>query len=188
MKPATKLARVFTSLADSGKATDNVAAGILAIVAEEKVKDVAGFDPLVRAAYSANGWNPRPGRPTEETAGLEMVPSTVRTYVTTIRRAFRFSVPVDKMKTFYDLRKALKSAKPSATRTAALPAAVREHFAGVDMPTPTDVNGALVHDVGALLVNLPKSELPLFEKQLRALVEKYLPSAKFPLEEKKRVA
>ena len=192
MKIETKLARLFTTLADAGKSTDNVASGILAIVAEAAVKDVEGFDPLVRAAYAANGWNPRPGRPTEETKNLEMVPSTVRTYVTTVRRAFRFGVPVAKMKSFYELRKALKKAKPPSRGATVVPAAVREHFAGVEIGVPMDVNGALVHDVGVLLVNLPKSHQTLFEKQLQALVIKYLPlarlqSAKLPQEQEQGV-
>jgi hypothetical protein len=79
-----------------------------------------------------------------------------------------------------------------------VPAAVRENFTGVDIALPTDVNGALIHDVGAVYANLPKVHQTLFEKQLRALIIKYVPlarlqSAKLPQEdeegaEKKRVA
>src|SRR5690348_2811284 len=111
MKTETKLARVFTTIAEHGKSTDNVAAGILAIVSEAGIKDAESFDPLVRAAYAANGWNPRPGRPTEETKDLEMVPPTVRTYVTAIRRAFRRGIDVSRLKNFYELRKTIRSTK-----------------------------------------------------------------------------
>lgn len=178
MRLETKLARVFTSLADAGKSTDSVAAGILAIVAEAKAKDVAAFDPLVRAAYTANGWNPRPGRPTDDNKGLDPVPPTVRTYVTAVRRAFRFGVNVAKCETFYDLRKALRKARPSASRSLVLPSAVAGHFVGVDFAaTPKDVNGALIHDVGVVLTTLPKPMQALFEKQLKRLVTQYLPHA-----------
>lgn len=175
IRPETRLARVFSSLAEAGKSTDSVAAGILAIVSDAGVQDVKTFDPLVRAAYTANGWNPRPGRPTEDTKGLDPVPPTVRTYVTTVRRAFRFGVPVAKMKSFYDLRKALREARPSVSKPQALPLAVREQFAGVAIAPTDDPNGALVHDLGIIYANLPKAHLAVFENQLRQLVKKYLP-------------
>lgn len=190
-RPEKRLAQVFTNLAEAGKSTDSVASGILTIVADARVRDVAAFDPLVRAAYAANGWNPRPGRPTEETANLDSVPATVRTYVTAVRRAFRFGVPVARCKTFYELRKLLREARPSP-RPLAVPAAVRENFTGVDLASPNDVNGALIHDVGAVYANLPKEHQRLFEKQLQQLVVKYLPLARLqsamlpaPTEEKK---
>lgn len=177
MKAETKLARVFATLAESGKSTDNVAAGILAIVSDSGIEDVEAFDPLVRAAYQANGWNPKPGRPSEETATLNIVPPTVRTYVTTVRRAFRRGIDVAKIKTIYDLRKAIRQTKvyePSR----AIPKAVQENFAGVNLSVVNDVNGALIHDVGAVYANLPKPHQTLFERQLRQLVTKYLPLAR----------
>lgn len=177
MKLETKLARVFATLAESGKSTDNVAAGILAIVSESDISTVEDFDPLVRAAYAANGWNPKPGRPTEETANLNVVPPTVRTYVTTVRRAFRRGIDVAKVKTIYDLRKAIRQTKVHET-SRAIPKAVQENFAGVNLSLVDDVNGALVHDVGAVYANLPKQHQALFERQLRQLVTKYLPLAR----------
>jgi hypothetical protein len=177
LKIETKLARVFTTLAESGKSTDNVAKGILDIVKEAGVKDAPSFDPLVRAAYAANGWNPRPGRPTEETAKLEMVPATVRTYVTAVRRALRRGINVAKLETFYELRKAIRKTKVRDTAPA-VPKAVQEKFAGVDLETVNDVNGSLIHDVGAIYANLPKQHQSMFERQLSALVAKYLPLAR----------
>lgn len=188
MRVETKLARVFTNLAESGKSTDNVAAGILAIVAEAGVKDIEAFDPMVRAAYAANGWNPRPGRPTAETTDLESVPGTVRTYVTAVRRALRRGIDVAKMKTFYDLRKALRTTKVREV-SSSIPKAVQEQFIGVDISTVEDVNGALIHDVGAIYANLPAAHRTLFEKQLQQLVARYLPLARLlsakPLENAK---
>ena len=178
MKVETKLARVFATLAESGKSTDTVAAGILAIVSESGIKDVEGFDPLVRAAYQANGWNPKPGRPTEETSHLDVVPATVRTYVTTVRRAFRRGIDVAKIKTVYDLRKAIRQTKVLDASPRAIPKAVQENFAGVNLSLVHDVNGALIHDVGAVYANLPKPHQTLFERQLRQLVTKYLPLAR----------
>lgn len=191
MKPEIKLARIFATLEDSGKKTDSVAAGILTIVAEAGVRDLDSFNPLVTTAYAENGWNPRPGRPTKGTEGLDMVPATVRTYVTAIRRAFRRGINVGAMKTFYDLRKALHDNKTARKRASLrdVPKAVQEHFEGVEIDATGDVNGALIHDVGVVYARLPKQHQNMFERQLQALVSKYLPLARVRItESEKKVA
>lgn len=181
MRPETKLARVFTELVDGGKRLDTVAGGILAIVAEAKVRSVEQFNPLVSAAYDANGWNPRPGRPTAETKGKEEVPGTVRTYVTTIRRAFRRGIDVSRMRTFYELRQAIRKTKAVRRPLAGLRGldkAVKDDFAGVSMEAVDDLNGALVHDIGVVYARLPDEHRTLFERQLQQLMTRYLPLVK----------
>lgn len=178
MKSETKLARIFATLEDSGKKTDSVAAGILAIVAEAGVQDLESFNPLVETAYTENGWNPRAGRPTKDTEALEMVPATVRTYVTAVRRAFRRGIDVARMKSFYELRKAIRERPLRQRAPKGVPKAIKEQFVGVDIKIGDDVNGALMHDVGFIYANLPRAQQALFERQLQQLLTKYLPLAK----------
>lgn len=179
MRPETKLARVFSELVDGGKKLDSVAADILAIVAEARVRTVDAFNPLVSAAYQQNGWNPRAGRPSADTKGLGEVPGTVRTYVTTIRRALRRGIDVSKMETFYELRQALRKAKgrSSSASMRGLDEETRSNFEGVGIDATNDLNGALIHDVGVIYARLPKSHRTLFERQLQHLVSRYLPLA-----------
>ena len=157
MRPETKLARVFTELVDGGKRLDSVASGILAIVAEAKVRAVEEFNPIVSAAYEANGWNPRPGRPSAETKGMEEVPGSVRTYVTTVRRAFRRGINVAGCRTFYELRKALRGTK-ARKRSAfkGLDKSAQVNFQGVEIQSDIDFNGAIIHDIGVLYARLTK--------------------------------
>ena len=188
MRPETKLARVFSDLVDGGQKLDNVAAGILAIVAEAKVRTVENFNPLVSAAYEANGWNPRPGRPSAETKDMGEVPGTVRTYVTTIRRAFRRGIDVAKMKTFYELRQAVRKTKTSrrSLGVRGLDDEAKGNFTGVGIDTSRDLNGALIHDVGVIYAKLPKAHRLLYERQLQQLVSRYLPLAQgLPIVEQK---
>lgn len=186
MKLETKLARVFTALAESEQKTDTVASGILGIVAEAGVRDVESFNPLVVAAYTANGWNPQAGRPVAGAQKLEPVPATVRTYVTAIRRAFRRGIDVAKVKTFYELRKALRN-RPAATQVR-VPKEVRDNLAGVRLADSNGLNGALIHDVGAVYATLPKEHRGLFERQLQQLVSKYLPLARINRPEESKAA
>lgn len=158
MRPETKLARIFTDLEDGGKRQDSVAAGILAIVAEEKVRTANHFNTIVSAAYQANGWNSRAGRPSVG-SNLKEVPGTVRTYVTTVRRALMRGINVASCKTFYELRERIRATK------------VRTAFCGLE-----EGDSDLGHDVSIVCANLPKQKKAVFEKKLRSLLEEFAPS------------
>jgi hypothetical protein len=159
MTPEAKLARVFTALAESSdEESDAVAAGILAIVAEGGVRDLESFNALVAAAYLENGWTD-PTRRTAGAAKLKPVPAKVLRYDVAIRRAFLSDIDVAAMKTFYDLRKAA------------------ETFS-VNLAAANDINRSLIYDVGAVYASLPKQHQPLFELQLKRLVELYVPLAR----------
>lgn len=182
MKIETRLARAFATVATCEQQMDTLAGGILAIVVEAKVRDLEAFDPLVRAAYAANGWNASPGRPSASSEAAD-VPGTVRTYVTTVRRAFRLGIPVAGAKSFSNLRnlirKHLEKKRPKRrTSMRGVPEKVKLNFVGVELASANDVNGALIHDVGAVYAHLPAGQRNLFERQLRQLVERYLPHAK----------
>ncbi len=178
MRPETKLARVFTDLAEDSKKLDSVAAGILAIVAEAKVRTAEQFNPLVSAAYEANGWNPRPGRPTAEAKGRQDVPGTVRTYVTAVRRALRRNINVSACRTFYELRKKIRETKVRQSLGSAprgLTEEAKNNIRGVNFEAPDDFNGAFVHDLGVVYTRLPRELQVAFERELRPVLYKYLP-------------
>lgn len=128
MKTETKLARVFHALGEQEKRTETTAAAVLTIVKSAKINTVEEFDPVVYAAYEANGWNARPGRPAGDAEPKDDVPSTVRTYVTWLRTALREGLNLKRFGTFYELREAVRAkhaaqaAPRPATRTEVIPA------------------------------------------------------------------
>jgi hypothetical protein len=179
MKIETKLARVLRDLATSHR-LDSTAGEILAIIKVGGIRTTQRWDSLVRAAYTANGWHPSPGRPSAGAKGKkkERVPATVRTYVSAIRRAIRAGLPVAKYKSFTALRAALAQ-RPGAARTAepALPRSVKQSFVGVPLAAPRELNGSLFHDLGAVYIMLPPEHRDVLGRQLARLLQKYLPLA-----------
>jgi hypothetical protein len=184
MKTETKLARVLSDLATTHGKLDSTAGEILTIIKSEGVRGVKRWDDLVRAAYTANGWHPSPGRPNAAAAkdakgkAKERVPATVRTYVSTVRRAIRAGLVVTKYRSFTALRADLaKRTEPAVAAEPALPRAVRQSFVGVSVAEPRQPNGALFHDLGAVYILLPAEHRDVFKRQLARLLQKYMPLA-----------
>ena len=144
--------------------------------------DLQGVPAPVRAAYTANGWHPSPGRPNAAAANSkekkERVPATVRTYVSAVRRAIRAGLVVTKYRSFTALRADLaKHTDQAGTTEPALPRAVRQSFVGVSVAEPRQPNGALFHDLGAVYILLPAEHRDVFKRQLARLLQKYMPLA-----------
>lgn len=194
LKLETKFARAFSAIAAGEKALESTAASILSIIKAEKITDVKVFDTAVSAAYEANGWHTKPGRPTITASGNSNVPSTVRTYVSWVRAAFKAGLRMSRFETFQDLRKALakKTGKKSATggRAAAngvkIPDAIAESFRGVKI-TEDQPNGGLFHDLALVYLKLDENERGLYGRQLNQLLGQYRAHA-FPAKEKTRRA
>ena len=179
MKIEIKLARAFRTVAGQEQQLESAASAVLAIVRGAGKLTVSKFDKLVSAAYAANGWNARAGRPANGEAKKNAVPGTVRTYVTTIRRAMRSKLSVGTFKTFTALRTALEAKKGRGNKRAKdnvlrLPAPVAAQFEGVDVAGKMP-NGALFHDLGVLYARLPGEHQSLFERQVKRIMAKYAP-------------
>lgn len=192
MKIESKLARAFRAVATSGEQLETTASAILAIVKSAKALTVARFDKLVEAAYEANGWNTRPGRPSAGEEPKGEVPGTVRTYVTIVRRAMRERIKVAKFPTFTALRTELEAKEGGARarpgrggkkrgrnghNVLRLPAPVAQSFVDVEIEKP-ELNGAVFHDLGVVYAKLPTEHQSMLGRQLNKLLHKYLPLAK----------
>lgn len=184
MKVEQKLARAFQALAEQGDAMDSTASQILGIVKGARALNEERFDRMVEAAYTAAGWNATPGRPKQGEEPKGTVPDTVRTYVTTIRRALRLGMKAGRYATFTALRTALeKKARPKPARPArknghtvsALPPAVKQDFIGIEIDKPGESNGALFHDLSATFIRLPEKARTEMGRKLNALLHEYLP-------------
>jgi hypothetical protein len=175
LKVETQLARVFASVADSEQSLETTAAGILSIVKDNKINTVDRWDEAVGAAYAANGWNTRAGRPNGDETPKQPVPATVSSYVALVRTALRAKMRVAKYDTFTSLRVALakrngrtdhrgngKSTAPGGRLN--LKGPVAESFVDVDIQK-AEPNGALFHDLAVVYAKLP----------LPRLLHKYMP-------------
>lgn len=181
MKPETKLARVLGAISAADQRTESTAAGIFAIITNAKVTTARGWDKLVRAAYAANGWNTRAGRPAAGDAPKKSaVPNTVRTYVTIVRQALRSHMRLSKYRTFTALRNALEAKqgrsrggrRSGGAQILRLPAPIAASFAGVEIQKESP-NGALFHDLGVVYAKLPEAHRSLLGRQLNQLLTKY---------------
>jgi hypothetical protein len=207
MKTENKLAKVFKDLASQEHTLDSIAGRVLSIVKDVRGLNEEKFDALVREAYEANGWNIRPGRPENGAEPRADVPSTVRTYVTVIRRSLRLGLKVARYNSFSALRVALvaKSVRMAANEdgddegggrgraqtsprrigtingASRLPKDVQESFVGVAIEKPKDVNGALFHDLAAVFIGLPDAHRDVLGRQLNKLLVKYRPLATLPV-------
>jgi hypothetical protein len=200
MKIEKKLAAAFKTLAAQGSQIESTASGVLAIVKSANAVNEQAFDALIELAYEANGWNAKVGRPTAGAKKLEAAPETVRTYVTTVRRAIRIGLRVGSYDTFTALRTALerktqprlvrsgrkarkgsKKAQVATNGHARIPKAVENDFVGISIEgNPRDPNGALFHDLAATFIKLPPEPRSDMGRELSQLLHKYLPKAGVP--------
>lgn len=185
LKVETQLARVFASVADSEQSLESTASGILAIVKDNKIGTVDRWDEAVEAAYDANGWNTRAGRPNGDETPRMPVPATVSSYVALVRTALRNKLKVYKYETFTALRVAMAKRngrtdhRGNGKRTAPggrlnLKGPVAESFIDVDIQKP-EPNGALFHDLAVVYAKLPADHQAMLGRQLARLLHKYMP-------------
>lgn len=185
LRVETQLARVFASVADAEQSMESTASGILAIVKDSKITTVDRWDEAVAAAYEANGWNTRAGRPNGDETPKQPVPATVSSYAALIRTALRNRMKVYKYDTFTALRVAMAkrngrtdhrgSGKPTTASLRDIHTGpVAESFVGVEIDK-AEPNGALFHDLGVVYAKLPEEHQAMLGRQLARLLHKYLP-------------
>lgn len=183
LKPV--LAPALREIAKYGEKVEASATGLLSAIRTNDIRTLDMFDSHVLAAYQANKWHTRPGRPSKD---RRSVPHTVRTYVWEIRSAFRADVKVWTCKTMYELRLKRKAALDSVSAvetttgengdSGELPAGVAEDLKGVRITGPEEPNGALFHDLVLCFLGLPQDQRALFGRQLARLLHRYQPAVR----------
>ena len=159
----TKLAAALAVIGKGANELDNQATQVLRLVRAEKINDLKGWSAAVRAAYKANGWNGKPGKPKAGAKKALAVPGTVKQYVSAIRRAFRLKLPVSSYSSFYALRQDLKARTvKAAKRQAKVEAKQPLEMIGIKLRQPDTLNGAIFHDLTVLYQALDRSRKPKF--------------------------
>lgn len=150
-----------TALAVIGRdavALESKADSVLRIVKTQKIKDVKAWGAAVRAAYKANGWNGKPGKP-KAGAKTSPVPATVKQYVSTIRAGFKLKLLVASYSSFYalkqDIAKERAKRRPKQTNGKAAP-----EMAGFKLNQPDVLTGGPFHDLAVLYGALDRARRP----------------------------
>lgn len=169
MNPSKKLARIFADIATQSGQTETTADAILALV-KTGARDLETFNQVVREAYVENGWKAGQGRPSAAQGALVLVPRTVKTYISEVRRALRLKLQIGRVKTFSELRTLLrKRVQRSQNRRHRGPA----ELVGVRLAQPDVLNGATFHDLSVLYVALPEGQQETLKRQVDRLVVQY---------------
>lgn len=181
--PVLALAGPLKEIAATGQRVEAAATTLLTAIRRADLQTLGAFDDAINAAFEANKWNARPGRPAKD---RRQVPHTVRTYVWEIRSAYRVGLEVWTFKTMYELRmrkKALQEADAveatgdgEDTPAVTIPEEVTQDLLGVRIVDIKRPNGALFHDLICAFVALPQGDRALLGRQLARLLHKYQPS------------
>lgn len=194
-EPGKALARPLSDIASTGEKVEAAATGLLTAIRIAGLQTLGAFDDAISAAYEANKWNNRPGKPAKD---RRAVPHTVRTYVWEIRSAYRAGIEVWRVKTMYELRMAKKALTESAAvettgegepeTQPTIPPEVTQDLEGVRVLDVKRPNGALFHDLICVFVGLPAGPRALFGRQLARLTHRYMPEAKLPVPQARKTA
>lgn len=171
VKRISGLARVLSEVATSGAAVEQVADGILGVVKQTGIRDLARFDEAIQAAYTANGWKATQGRPANgEQAPNGAVPRSVKTYVSEVRRGFRIGLRFGRISSFAELRMKLAAARERKR----LPRVKGpEELTGVKLSKPDALIGHPFHDLSVIYAALSPDQQAVLKKQVDRLCTHY---------------
>lgn len=178
------LAGSLKQIAATGERVEAAATTLLAAIKREGLTSLGAFDDAVKAAFEANGWNTRPGRPAKDRRN---VPHSVRTYVWEIRSAYRVGVEVWTLRTMYEVRMAKRALQDAErvettgdgeepTAQPVIPPECAQDLEGVRVLDVKRPNGALFHDLIATFIALKQEDRVLFGRQLARILHRYQPT------------
>ncbi|QMP23953.1 guanosine nucleotide pyrophosphohydrolase [Pseudomonas phage DDSR119] len=176
--PHVDLATVFNQIDKAALSLDTLAGSVLDAARAAGAKTIEGFDKMVYEAYDKCGWSHRVGRPME---GDVPAPKAIKVYVSTIRGAYRMSLPVLDMHSIDEVRKALAKAREHAREVKRLdtphPETPAPEMVGVQLEKGDKLIGAMFHDAAVLWENLPEAAKDEFGQKLQKLLEQYTKKA-----------
>jgi len=162
-----KLETVFKQIANTAAKEENQASQILSIIKTHKLHTLEAFNEAVYAAYDANGWNYKTGRPTES---IEKVPKSIKVYVSKIRKAYDLGLEVWNLKSMYQITDALEEAKPKPKVTPEK----EPDLIGVHISTEDKLTDHLFHDAVLIFKNLEsEDDRDSFRRSLNRLLNRY---------------
>lgn len=178
-KSIEALKNAFIELERQERKIDDVAGGILSAIKSARANTVDKFDQMVYAAYDANGWNYKPGRPMPG-ADITKVPAIIKVYVSTVRAAYMCGLSVTTYDSIYQLRQDLRSRRNGAGGNASSTSsgvagdqATGAVIAGVRLAKPDALIGEAVHDLAVVYIHLEDDKREALAKAIERLVKKF---------------
>jgi hypothetical protein len=168
------LAATLAVIGRESDAIEDKATMVLRIVRTQKIEDLKTWNKAVRVAYKANGWNSGPGKP-KTGSTTKPVPSTVKQYISAVRRAFRAGLLVSSYTSFRALRTEL-SEKFAQRKAKAVKAAPAE-LVGISLKQPDELNGSPFHDLVALYGALDRTRKPKMLGAVQRIVREFSSAA-----------
>jgi hypothetical protein len=176
MKAKLNLASTLAIIGREADAIEDKATSVLRIVRQRKIEDLKGWNAAVREAYAANNWNSAPGKP-KTGSTTTTVPTTVKQYVSAVRRAFRAGLPVATYSSFHALRTELRKRTVRKAKAAAAAAPVSPEMVGISLKQPDALNGGPFHDLVALYGALDRTRKPKMLGAVQRIVREFSPAA-----------
>ena len=161
----------FKKVVKDAEKVEQSATQILIVAQKEKAVTIEAFDALVTSACQENNYSQQVGRPAAGST-LEAMPSTLRYYITTMRRIYRDGLDVMSFKSMFEVREAVYGQKgepkPRQSRGESL-----SFLRGVKISKDDAMNGAIVHDIGFVMIHLPEDKRELLEAKLETLKKQF---------------
>lgn len=171
-KQTNTLTKIFKQLSDIDDVKESLGSQILAFLVENKCKTLAQANEQFGIAYDENGWKRHAGRPRDGATDIP-APSTVKNYVNYFRRAYEAGLDVLRFKTVGEMRVAVSEMRAAQREMREQPASL----VGVQVSKEDVLTGGLVHDICALIKNLPEEQREEFEAKLRRAAAPYMKKA-----------
>lgn len=168
----SKLTKLLKDLSDTGEAQESLGAKCLAFLIEKECWTVELAEIQFGIAYDENGWSRTVGRP-KDGATVNPAPVTVKNYISTFRRAYKFELDIRSFKTMGELRTATKDARDAVKKVDG----ARPELKGIQLSRPNSLIGALWHDLIASWEQLPEGEQDVYAAKLQKIKDQMIKKA-----------
>jgi hypothetical protein len=169
---ASKLTKLLKDLSDTGEAQESLGTKCLAFLVEKECWTADLAEIQFGIAYDDNGWSRTAGRPKDGTTA-NPAPVTVKNYISTFRRMYKFNLDIRQYKTMGELRSALKAARDAVKEEAT----TRPELKGVQLSRPNSLIGSLFHDIIASWELLPEDEQGAYAAKLQKIKDQMIKKA-----------
>lgn len=175
-KQTITLTKIFSSLGDLDNTKEGLGSDLLSFLRDHDCVTLELANEQFGIAYDENGWSRSAGRP-KEGATEKPAPSTVKNYVSTLRRAYNAEMDVLSFATMWELRVALRELR-DVDRDVQPKA---PELKGVQVKKVDVINGALWHDLVVVWEHLPEDERGSLEAKLERLLSQFIKKAPLTL-------
>lgn len=165
----TKMANAFANIQKASEKVEELATQILTAAQDAKALTLEAFNELVTEGYRANNWSQQVGRPSDDST-LQPAPSTIRFYVSTMRRMYREGLDVMGFKVMWEVRRAVRAKRqPVHASRDDLSRRDKSALRGVKLTNSKEPIGSLWHDMIYYWEVMSEGDRKWFDQKLETL-------------------